>query len=82
MTIGSNGNGFPAFCWRNGRRIFGQDFVHQVKAMGIKQMLSVPRSPWQRAYVERVIGTIRCERLDHVIATALDTKPKAVTEPF
>jgi transposase InsO family protein len=41
--------------------------VKQVKAMGIKQVLSAPRSPWQRAYVERVIGTIRRECLDHVI---------------
>ena len=39
----------------------------QVKAMGIKQVLSTPRSPWQRAYVERVIGTLRRECLDHVI---------------
>ena len=30
-------------------------------------MLSTPRSPWQRAYVERVIGSIRRECLDHVI---------------
>ena len=35
--------------------------------MGIKQVLSAPRSPWQRAYVERVIGTIRRECLDHLI---------------
>ena len=26
-----------------------------------------PRSPWQRAYIERVIGSIRRECLDHVI---------------
>jgi hypothetical protein len=25
----------------------------------MKQVLSASRSPWQRAYVERVIGTIR-----------------------
>jgi len=30
-------------------------------------VLSAPRSPWQRAYVERVIGTIRRECLDHVL---------------
>jgi transposase InsO family protein len=35
--------------------------------MEIKEVLSTPRSPWQRAYVERVIGTIRRECLDHVI---------------
>jgi transposase InsO family protein len=35
--------------------------------MGIKQVLSTPRWPWQRAYVERAIGTIRRECLDHVI---------------
>ena len=35
--------------------------------MGIRQVLSAPRSPWQQAYVERVIGTIWRECLDHVI---------------
>ena len=35
--------------------------------MGIREVLSAPRSPWQRAYVERVIGSIRRECLDHVI---------------
>ena len=52
---------------RDRDRIFGRDFVEQVKAMGIKQVLSAPRSPWQRAYIERVIGTFRWECLDHVI---------------
>jgi putative transposase len=45
----------------------GKEFVDQVKAMGIKQVLSAPRSPWQRAYIERMIGSIRRECLDHVI---------------
>jgi hypothetical protein len=57
----------PRYLLRDRDRIFGQDFVDQVKAMGIKQVLSARRSPWQRAYVERVIGTIRRECLDHVI---------------
>jgi putative transposase len=57
----------PRYLLRDRDQIFGQDFVDQVKAMGIKQVLSAPRSPWQRAYVERVIGTIRRECLDHVI---------------
>lgn len=49
----------PRYLLRDRDRIFGRDFVKQVKAMGIKRVLSAPRSPWQRAYVERVIGTIR-----------------------
>jgi transposase InsO family protein len=57
----------PRYLLRDRDRIFGQEFVEQVKAMGIKQVLSAPRSPWQRAYVERVIGTLRRECLDHVI---------------
>jgi transposase InsO family protein len=57
----------PRYLLRDRDRIFGREFVAQVKAMGIKQVLSAPRSPWQRAYVERVIGTIRRECLDHLI---------------
>ncbi len=41
----------PRYLLRDRDRIFGQEFVKQVKAMGIKQVLSAPRSPWQRAYV-------------------------------
>jgi len=57
----------PRYLLRDRDLIFGDDFVEQVKAVGIKEVLSAPRSPWQRAYVERVIGTIRRECLDHVI---------------
>jgi putative transposase len=57
----------PRYMLRDRDRIFGHEFVEQVTAMGIKQVLSAPRSPWQRAYVERVIGTVRRECLDHVI---------------
>jgi transposase InsO family protein len=57
----------PRYLLRDRDRIFGCDFVEQVKAMGIKQVLSAPRSPWQRAYVERLIGSIRRECLDHMI---------------
>ena len=43
----------PQYLLRDRDRIFGKEFVEQVKAKGIKQVLSAPRSPWQRAYVER-----------------------------
>jgi len=35
--------------------------------MGITQVPTAPRSPWQNAYVERVIGSIRRESLDHLV---------------
>jgi transposase InsO family protein len=37
------------------------------KAMGIHEVLTAPRSPWQNAYVERFIGSVRRECLDHLI---------------
>jgi transposase InsO family protein len=57
----------PRYLLRDRDRIFGDDFTRQVQDMGMQEVLSAPRSPWQRAYVERVIGTIRRECLDHVI---------------
>jgi transposase InsO family protein len=57
----------PRYLLRDRDAIFGIDFRQQVRDMGIREVLSAPRSPWQRAYVERVIGSIRRECLDHVI---------------
>ena len=57
----------PRYLLRDRDAIFGIDFRQQVRDMGIREVLSAPRSPWQRAYVERVIGSIRREGLDHVI---------------
>ncbi len=57
----------PCYLLRDRNAIFGNDFREHVRNMGIEEVLSTPRSPWQRAYVERVIGSIRRECLDHVI---------------
>jgi transposase InsO family protein len=40
-----------------------------VRSMGIEQVVSTARSPWQNAYVERVIGSLRRECTDHIIVT-------------
>ncbi|HEY9141405.1 MAG TPA: integrase core domain-containing protein [Bryobacteraceae bacterium] len=57
----------PQYLLRDRDGIFGADFTRQLEDASIQEVLSAPRSPWQRAYVERVIGTIRRECLDHVI---------------
>jgi putative transposase len=38
-----------------------------VKSLGIDEVLTAPRSPWQNPYIERVIGSIRRECLNHFI---------------
>ena len=57
----------PAYLQRDRDGVFGNLFQRQVQAMGIEELVSAPRSPWQNGYVERVIGTIRRECLDHCI---------------
>jgi len=57
----------PRYLLRDRDAIFGQSFREQVRDMSIEEVLSAPRSPWQRAYVERLIGSVRRECLDHVI---------------
>jgi transposase InsO family protein len=57
----------PRYLLRDRDAIFGNEFREQVRDMGICEVLSAPRSPWQRAYIERVIGSVRRECLDHVI---------------
>jgi len=57
----------PRYPPRDRDRIFGDDFVVQVKAMGTREVLSAPRSPWQRACIERLVGALRRECLDQVI---------------
>jgi transposase InsO family protein len=57
----------PRFLLRDRDASYGQTFRNRVQAMAIEQVVTAPRSPWQNAYVERIIGSIRRECLDHVI---------------
>ena len=57
----------PKYLLRDRDSIFGPAFRRRVKNMGIKQIVISRQSPWQNPYVERVIGSIRRECLDHVI---------------
>jgi transposase InsO family protein len=57
----------PRYLLRDRDRIYGEHFRQRVGNMGIEEVLIAPRSPWQNPYVERVIGSIRRDMLDHVI---------------
>jgi transposase InsO family protein len=47
--------------------VLRREFHEATGWLDIREVLTAPRSPWQNPYVERVIGTIRRECLDHVI---------------
>ena len=47
--------------------IYGAAFRQRVGEMGIREVLTAPRSPWQNPYAERFIGSLRRECLDHLI---------------
>ena len=57
----------PRYLLRGRDASYGSKFCNRVKAMGITQVVTSPRSPWQNPYVERVIGSIRREYLDHFV---------------
>jgi len=57
----------PKYLLRDRDGIYGQHFQSRVNNMGINEVKIAPRSPWQNPYVERLIGSIRRECLDHVI---------------
>jgi len=57
----------PRYLLRDRDGIYGAVFRNRVKNLGIKEAIIARRSPWQNPYVERVIGTLRRELVDHVI---------------
>jgi len=57
----------PRYLLRDRDSSYGQHFRRRVAAMGITEVITAPRSPWQNACVERVIGSIRRECLDHIV---------------
>jgi putative transposase len=57
----------PKYLMRDRDRKFSAYFSRQVECAGLQEVLTAPASPWQNAYAERVIGTIRRECLDHMI---------------
>src|ERR1700731_3525319 len=57
----------PRYLLRDRDASYGSEFCKRVDAMGITEVITAPRSRRQNAYVERAIGSIRRECLDHVV---------------
>jgi transposase InsO family protein len=60
-------NDAPRYILHDRDRIYGAHWRQRIRNMGIKEIMTAPRSPWQNPYVERLIGSIRREVLAHVI---------------
>jgi transposase InsO family protein len=57
----------PRFLLRDRDGIYGRDFQRRIDRMSIEEVVIAYRSPWQNPFVERLIGSIRRECLDHMI---------------
>ena len=57
----------PRFLLSDRDQIYGEDFRRRITGMKIEKVITATRSPWQNPFVERIIGSIRRECLDHMI---------------
>ena len=57
----------PRHLLRDRDGAFGPAYTQRIRAMGIRDHPIAARSPWQNGYVERLIGSLRRESLDHLI---------------
>ena len=57
----------PTYLLRDRDGCYGPDFGRLLHSFGTEELVIAPRAPWQNPYVERLIGTLRRECLDHVI---------------
>jgi putative transposase len=72
----------PRYLLRDRDGIYGEYFRKRVSAMGIEEVITAPRSPFQNPFVERLIGSIRRECLDHIIVFNEDHLRRILREYF
>jgi transposase InsO family protein len=53
----------PAYLVRDRDSVYGEVFIRRLRAMGIRDRPTAPRSPWQNGYCERLLGSIRRDAL-------------------
>src|ERR1700752_80431 len=57
----------PRYLIRDRDGAYGEGFIRRLRSIGIRDRPTSPRSPWQNAYAETLMGSIRRGCLDHVV---------------
>jgi hypothetical protein len=57
----------PTYILRDRDRAYGEALTRRIRVLGIRDRPTSPQSPWQNAYAERLIGSIRRECIDHIV---------------
>ena len=74
-------NEAPRYVIRDRDRICGAVVTRRLRAMGIRDKPIAPASPWQNRFAERLIGSIRCECLDHIIVSG-EARPRRILKSY
>ena len=72
----------PKYLLRDNDSIYGQVFQRRVASLGMEEVRTAFQSPWQNPFVERLIGSVRRECLDHVIVLSKAHLQRILTEYF
>jgi len=57
----------PRFLLRDRDKVYEERFQKVIEKLGVEEVLTAARSPWQNPYAERLIGSLRRDCLDHII---------------
>jgi transposase InsO family protein len=72
----------PRYLIRDRDGSYGSEFRRRIGGRGMKEVTTAPRSPWQNAFAERLIGSIQRECLDHVVVLKQRRLRKLMKEYF
>ncbi len=72
----------PSYLLRDRDHVYGESFRQRVKSMGIQEVLTATRSPWQNPFAERLIGSVGRECLDHVLVLSERHLRRTLTRYF
>jgi putative transposase len=72
----------PCYLFRDRDRVYAESFRRRVKGLGIDEVVTTPHSPWQNPFVERLIGSVLRECLDHVLVLSEHHLRRILTRYF